>query len=123
MTIDADAVLLGLLRREQRPLHERAPRDDDDVAAFAAHRGLAERNHVVGPGILAFVVGLAVEVLVLEEQHRVVAADRGPQQSRGVLRVRRKHDANARAVREDALAGLAVVRRAAAQIAADRRSG
>ena len=28
---DADAVLLGLLRRQQRPLHQRAPGDDDDV--------------------------------------------------------------------------------------------
>ena len=101
-------------------LHERAPGDDDDVGALAADRGLAERNHVVGPGILALVVGLAVEVLVLEEQHRVVAADRRAQQAGRVLRVRRKRDADAGAVREDALARLAVVRRAAAQVAADR---
>ena len=46
----ADAVLLRLLRREQRPLHERAPREDDDVGAFAAERALAERDHVVGAG-------------------------------------------------------------------------
>ena len=48
------------------------------------------------------VVGLAVEVLVLEEQHRVVAADRRAQQAGRVLRVRGEHDADARAVREDA---------------------
>ena len=86
-------------------------------------RGLAERDHVVAAGILALVVGLAVEVLVLEEQDRVVAADRGAQQARRVLRVRRERDADAGAVREDALARLRVVRRAAAQVAADRRRG
>ena len=123
ITIDADAVLLRLLRRQQRALHERAPGDDDDVGALAADGGLAERHHVVGAGVLALVVGLAVEVLVLEEEHRVVAADRRAQQAGGVLRVRREHDADAGAVREDALAGLAVVRRAAAQVAADRRRG
>ena len=52
----------------------------DDVGALAAHRGLAERDHVVGARVGALVVGLAVEVLVLEEQHRVVAADRRAQQ-------------------------------------------
>jgi hypothetical protein len=34
-------------------------------------------------------------VLVLEEEHRVVAADRRAQQSGRVLRVRREHDADA----------------------------
>ena len=61
-------------------------------------------------------------MLVLEEQHRIVAADRGAQQARGVLGVRRECDADARAVREDALARLAVIRCAAAQIAADRHA-
>ena len=116
---DADAVLLRLLRRQERPLHQRAPRQHQDVGAFAPHRRLAERHHVVGAGILALVVGLAVEMLVLEEEHRVVAADRRAQQAGRVLGVRRKHDADPGAVREDALARLAVVRRAAAQIAAD----
>ena len=59
-------------------------------------------------------------MLVLEIEHRVVAADRRPQQARRVLRVRRERDADPRAMREDALARLAVVRRAAAQIAAGR---
>ena len=119
----ADAVLLGLLRREQGSLHQRAIGEDDDIGAFAADRGLAERDHVLGARILALVVGLAVQVLVLEEQHRIVAADRGAEQARSVLRVRREHDADAGAVREDALAGLAVIRRAAAQVSADRRRG
>ena len=57
---------------------------------------------------------------MLEEDDRVVAADGRPQQPGGVLRVGRERNADPRAVREDALAGLAVVRRPAAQIAADR---
>ena len=59
---------------------------------------------------------------MLEEQHRIVAADRRAQQTRRVLRVRRIRDAEAGAVREDALARLAVVRCAAAQVAADRHA-
>jgi hypothetical protein len=58
-------------------------------------------------------------MLVLEKHHRVVAANRGSKQSRGVTRVRWEHDANARAMREDRDARLAVVRGAAAQVAAD----
>ena len=61
-------------------------------------------------------------MLVLEEQHRIVAADRGPQQADGVDRGRRKRDADAGTVREDALARLAVVRAAAAQVPANRRA-
>ena len=53
---------------------------------FAAQARLAERDHEVFAGVLALVVGLAVQVLVLEEQHRVVAADRGAQQAGRVHR-------------------------------------
>ena len=84
--LDADAVLLRLLRREQRTLDQRAPGQHDDIGAFAADGGLAERHHVVGARVHALVVGLPVEVLVLEEQHRIVAADRRAQQAGGVLR-------------------------------------
>ena len=51
-----------------------------DVVALAPQARLAERNHEVFAGVLALVVGLPVQVLVLEEEHRVVAADRGAQQ-------------------------------------------
>ena len=74
--IDADEV--------QRALDERAPRDDEHVLALAADRRLAERHHVVLSGVLALVVGLAIEVLVLEVQHRVGAADRRAQQARRI---------------------------------------
>src|SRR2546428_11699276 len=112
---DAEMILLRLLAGQDRSLHERAPRDDEDVIAFAAQARLAERDHEVFAGVLTFVVRLPVEVLVLEEQHRVVAANRRAQQAGRIDRVRRVHDANARAVREDALARLAVIRAAAAE--------
>ena len=77
---------------------------------------------MVGAVVGGLAVGLPVEVLGLEEQHRVVAADGRPQQAGGVGGVRRIGDAQPRAVREDALARLAVVERAAAQVAADGRA-
>ena len=59
---------------------------------------------------------------MLEKEHRVVAADRSAQQARRVDRVGRIDDADARAVREDALARLRVIGRAAAQVAANRHA-
>ena len=90
--------------------------------AFAAQLCAAEGNHEVLAGVLALVVGLPVQVLVLEEQHRVVRTNRRPQQTGRVHGVRRIHDADPRAVHEDALARLAVVRPAAAQVAANRHA-
>ncbi len=84
--------------------------------------GFAERQHEVAAGIFAFAVRLPVQMFVLEEQHRVVAANRRAQETSRVGRIRRKRDAHARAVREDALARLAVVRAAALQVAANRHA-
>jgi hypothetical protein len=81
------------LRRHQRALHQRAAGDDRHVRALADHLGLPERDHEVRAGIRALVVDLAVQVLVLEEEHGVLAADRGAQQARRVERGRRQHDA------------------------------
>ena len=61
-------------------------------------------------------------MLVLEIQHRIVAANRRAQQAGRVDGVARERDAHAGAVRENADARLAVVRRAAAQVAADRHA-
>src|SRR4051794_12334758 len=108
----ADAVTFGLVRGHERPLHERAPRNHDDIRTVAPQAGLAERDHEVFAGILGLVVRLPVQVLVLEKHHRVVAADGGPEQAGRVRRRRRKCDADPGAVREDALARLAVVRAA-----------
>ena len=101
---DADMVLFGLLRRQDRSLNQRAPRDDEDVIALATQARAAERDHEIFARILAFVVRLAVQVLMLEEQHRVLAANRRTQQACRVHGVRGVRNANARAVGEDALA-------------------
>ena len=117
---NADAVLFRLLCGENRTLHQRTPRQHDNVGAVATERALAKRDHVVGARIYTLVVRLAIQVLVLEEHHRVVAPYRRAQQSRRVHCIRREHDANTGRMREDRDAGLAVIRRAAAQVAADR---
>src|ERR1700722_1926991 len=59
-------------------------------------------------------------MFVLEEHHRIVAANCGAQHARDIERSRRHHDAQARAVREDRFAALAVIPAAAGEIAADR---
>src|SRR2546425_8013295 len=47
-----------------------------EVPALSHHLRFAERDHEVRPGIGRLVVGLAIEVLVLEEQHGVVTPNR-----------------------------------------------
>src|SRR3989442_1303145 len=117
--LDARTVaLLELLRRDQRPLHHGAVRHDGQVPPFPHDPGLAERDHGVRARVRGLVVRLAVEVLVLEEQHRVVAADRGAEQAVGVERGARAQDAESGDGREHDRAGLGVVDRAALQVAA-----
>jgi hypothetical protein len=98
------ALLLGHLRGDNGPLHQRTPRDDDHIGTVAALHGFAERNHVVRSRVLPFVVRLPVEMFVLEKHHRVIAPDGRAQQAGRVLRRRRECDAQAGAMREDALA-------------------
>ena len=80
---------LGFLRRDQGTLHHRTVGHDRKVGSLANHLGLAERNHEIRSRIRRLVVGLAVEVLVLEKEHGIVAADGGPQEAVGVERGRR----------------------------------
>ena len=80
----------------------------------------AERDHVVGRRERVAGVGLAQQVLVLEEQHRVLAAERVAQQAGRVAGPRREGDEQPGDVGEDRLAALAVPDRAAGEVAADR---
>src|ERR1700691_5253736 len=80
---------------------------------------LAERNHVIGPGIRRAAVGLAIEALVFEKQDGIVAANGGAQQSGGIERVRGKYYAQPGNMREHALAALRVIDRASGKISAD----
>ena len=81
-TISTPAVGAELLRRELGAVHGRAPRHDRDAIAARHVRALAERQHPVGGRHRIAVVALPVQVLVLEEQHRVLAPERGAQEAR-----------------------------------------
>ena len=59
---------------------------------------------------------------MLQEQHRIVATDRGSQQPVRVLGGRREHHAHAGGVREEHLTALAVIDRAAGEIPTDGRA-
>src|ERR1043165_7900962 len=59
-------------------------------------------------------------MLVLKEEHGVVASDCGAQETVRVERRRRVHHAQARNVSEDGRATLRVIDRAAFQVASDR---
>ena len=100
-------------------MHDGAVGDDADVGAFAHDARFAERNGEIRAGIFGAVVGLAVEMLVLEEHHRIVAANGGAQQAGDVERGGRHDHAQAGTMREDRFAALAVIDAAAGEIAAD----
>ena len=119
---DADAPLGRALGREQRPLHEGTPGDHHDVGAVPPNTRAPERDLVVRSAVDRFAVDLTIQMLVLEKQDRVVAPDRRSEQTGGVIGITRVGDPQPRAVREDALTGLAVVKRSAAQLPADRRT-
>ena len=72
--------------------------------------GLPERHGVVGVGHVA--ADGAVHLLVLEEEDRVLVADRRAEQAAGVVRGRRDDDLEARHVGEERLDRLRVVERA-----------
>ena len=116
---DGDAFALELRGSDFGAMHDGAVGDDADVGAFFDEAGFAERDGVIGTGIFGAIVRLAVEMFVLEEHHRVVAADRGAQQAGNVERGGGHDDAQARAMREDRFAALAVIDAAAGEIAAD----
>src|SRR4029077_5140854 len=65
-------------------------------------------------------VGLAVKPLMLEEQYRIVTANRGSQQTSRIEGIGRKYHTQSRNVRENALAALRVVECASGQVPADR---
>ena len=66
------------------------------VAAGLHDLGLAERDHVVRRRDRRASIRFAVQALVLEEQHRIIATNRGAQQARSVQRIRGKDYAQAR---------------------------
>ena len=92
--LGVDALLGQLLGGVQRLAdHDREGRDGD-VLAGALDLGLADRQDEIG--ILRHVERLAVEDLVLEEDHRIGIADRGLEQALGVGGAPRRQHAQAR---------------------------
>ena len=69
---------------EQGFLHQRAVGDDGEAAAGLDDAGAAEGDGEIVAGMRGAVVGLAVELLVLEKHHRVVGAQGGAEQAAGV---------------------------------------
>ncbi len=88
-------------------------------AAFSDNARFAERNGEIRARIFGAVVGLAVEMFVLEEHDGIVAANGGAKKAGDVERGGRHNDAQAGAVREDRFAALAVVHGSAGEIATD----
>src|SRR5215470_15369871 len=81
----ADIVLPGnALSRLQRAWNRGTVRDQRHVLTFANGARLPEWNHVVRTRIWSASVSLAIQPLMLEEQHGIVAADRSAQQTVGV---------------------------------------
>ena len=105
--LHADSLLaFYALCRLQSARNHRAIGHHSQVAAFFPDPRLAKRNHEIRPGIRRPAKGLAIQPLVLQEQHRIIAADGGSQQPVGIQRVRGKADAQPGRVRENALAAL-----------------
>ena len=100
---ERDAFALERRRGHFGAMHQRAVGDDADVAAFAHHARLAERNGELRSRIFRAVVGLAVEVLVFEEHHgssQRMAVRSRPQVSSAVEGITTRKPGN---VREQAL--------------------
>ena len=116
-TSACDAVGLEPRRRLERRVDHRAVGDDRQVVARAPDRALPMRHDVVL--VRQVVLDPAVEVLVLEEEHRVVVADRRLEQALGVVGGRRLDHLEAGRVEEERL-GVERVERPAADAAAAR---
>src|SRR2546426_11918979 len=84
--LDADALLLGLLCSDERPLDQRAVSDYGKVLSLPHSLRFTKRDHEIVLRILRLVVGLAIEMLVLKKQHGIVTANRRAQQAVGVKR-------------------------------------
>ncbi len=126
--LDLDAVEGRLAGGQDRALDQCPIGDHRQVPALLHPGRTPEGDRVVRSGVGALVVDLAVEVLVLEEEDRVLATDGGAQEPVGVLGVRGNHHPQPGDVGEENLAALAVVDRAALQVAAvghanDHRTG
>ena len=116
--------LLQLLGRVQRFPDARRVGDDRQILALARRAGLADRDDVITRRHR--LLDATVEILVLEEEHAVVIANRRLEESLGVARGGRIDHLEARRVDESRLRVLRVEGSAAditaARSAADHRT-
>src|SRR5579872_38348 len=97
---------LDLLHGLQCSRYNGSVRDHREIRPRLHDLRLAERDHVIRAGIGNSSEGFAIEAFVLQEHHRIIATNRGPEQARSIECIRRKNDAQSRSVGENALATL-----------------
>src|SRR5580693_6366574 len=100
-------------------MHHGAVGDDAYVCTFAHYARFTERNCEISARVLRTIVRLAIEMLVLEEQHRIVGANGGAQQTAHIQGGGRHYHTQPGNVREDHFSTLAVINRAAGKVAAN----
>src|SRR6185312_14140060 len=83
-------LFLQLLRRLERLPHGSRIRDDRKAGAFSSEPCLPDGNEVVA--IRQLLLDATIEILVLEEQHRILIADGGLEQPLRVARRGRVDD-------------------------------
>jgi hypothetical protein len=118
--LDRTAVGIDLTGGVLGAMHGRPVRHHGYTFAARDVRTLAERQQPVGRWYRIAVVALPVQVLVLEEQHRILVPERGSEQTDSVAGARREGDEPAGHVGEDRLAALRVPDRPTGEITADR---
>jgi hypothetical protein len=115
--LDIYSILLGGdLGRVEAAFHQRPARHDREIRAFPDDPGLAERDHVLRSRVASFVVDLPVQMLVLEEDHGILAPDRRAEQAVGVLGGSGHDDTETRCVCKEGLTGLGVIGPASLQV-------
>ena len=103
-------------------MNQGAVGDDAYIRAFFYRARLPKGNRKIRSRIFRAIVGLAVEVFMLEEEDRVVAADGRAQKAGYVQGGGRHHHAEAGTVREDRFAALTVIHAATGEVASDRHA-
>ena len=96
--------------------------DDGDVIAGPDDRALSERDLVSGWRKRVAGVWLTEQVLVLEEQHRILNVECRPKKTGGIGGARRERHQESGDVREDRLAALGVPDGPAGEVAPDRHA-
>src|SRR5579863_10480438 len=100
-------------------MHHGAVGNDAYVCTLAHHASFTERNCEISAGVLRAIVRLAIEMLVLEEQHRIIGANGSAEQTAHVQSRGRHYHSQPGDMREGDFSTLAVINRAAGQVAAN----